>query len=91
MTSMDDRDLALRVRTELGEDAAATLYALRRRLWRRRALGAGLVIATLALLAAAGVQLLARAVALEVAPLLHAGIVAAAVTAWAAKIGRAHV
>ncbi|MEX0626138.1 MAG: hypothetical protein WD402_06310, partial [Chloroflexota bacterium] len=80
---MTDRSLAARIADRLGSDALRRLRSLRRRLWLRRSVR----VAGIALAAALGgialVQLVARTVALEIAPWLMAAVAAVALVAWA--------
>ena len=64
---MSERVVAAAVRTRLGADALARLSSLRRRLWWRRAVRAGVVALAAAAVGIALVQLLARAFPFEMA------------------------
>ncbi|HET8570575.1 MAG TPA: hypothetical protein VFN14_01645 [Candidatus Limnocylindria bacterium] len=81
---MTDRQDGRRVTDRLGRDSATRLAALRRRLWLRRSLRGGGWATAAALIALAGVQLLARSIAVEWAPQLMLAVVAAVILAWAA-------
>ena len=85
---MTDRLIAAAVSERLGKDALRRLRQLRRRLWWRRAVRSGLFVIAGALLAVAGVQLLARAFPLEAAPLIQAAIGGLAVIVWLIEAGR---
>ncbi|MBA3587773.1 MAG: hypothetical protein H0W41_09070, partial [Chloroflexi bacterium] len=81
---MTDRRIAEIVNERLGTDALKRLRHLRRRLWWRRAVRSGLIIAAGAVLIVAMVQLVARAFPLESAPWIQAGVGGLAVLAWVA-------
>ncbi|MDQ3689542.1 MAG: hypothetical protein M3406_05815, partial [Chloroflexota bacterium] len=81
---MTDRRTSEIVTERLGTDALKRLRQLRRRLWWRRAVRSGLLIAAGAVLVVAMVQLVARAFPLEAAPWIQAGIGGLAVLAWVA-------
>ena len=83
----DERQLLAEVRARMGADAARRLRRLRLRLWLRRAIRGAVVAAAAALGAVALVQLVARSVALEAAPLIDLAIAAIALVAWLAWCG----
>ena len=85
---MSERVVAEAVRARLGTDALARLQGLRRRLWWRRAVRIGIVALAAATVGVALVQLVARAVPLEVARWVQAAVVAMAVLGWAAAVVR---
>ncbi|HET8776228.1 MAG TPA: hypothetical protein VFN76_01080, partial [Candidatus Limnocylindria bacterium] len=80
---MTDRSLETAIAARLGADALARLSSLRRRLWWRRAVGAGLLIATAAVMTVALVQLASRAFPFEAAPVVQLGVAMVALAAWA--------
>jgi hypothetical protein len=81
---MTDRTVAAAIAARLGPDALARLRSLRRRLWLRRSLRVAAIAAAAAIAGLAAIQLVARTVALEIAPWLMGAVVVFAVAAWAA-------
>ncbi|HET9879911.1 MAG TPA: hypothetical protein VFQ81_11495, partial [Candidatus Limnocylindria bacterium] len=79
-----DAAVAATLGARVGPDAVRRLRALRRRLWLRRALTAAMPAIATGLAVAALVQLAARTVALEIAPLLHLGVGVITLLAWCA-------
>lgn len=79
---MTDRLVADAVAARLGSDAIGRLRSLRRRLWWRRAVRSGLLIAAAATLVMALVQLVARAFPLEAARTVQVGVVGFALVGW---------
>nr|MBA2263268.1 hypothetical protein [Chloroflexota bacterium] len=84
---MTDR-LADDVAARLGSDTLGRLRSLRRRLWWRRAVRSGLLVAAAATLLIALVQLVARAFPLEAARPVQLGVIAFALIAWAVDATR---
>ncbi|MDP9243987.1 MAG: hypothetical protein M3O77_02765, partial [Chloroflexota bacterium] len=76
---MTDRMLAAALRDRLGADALGRLHALRRRLWLRRAMRSATFALAGALIGVALVQLLARSMPLELAPLAMVAVACLAV------------
>ena len=74
---MSDRTVAEAVTRRLGADTLARLRSLRRRLWWRRSVRAGVLILAAAVLCIALVQLVSRAFPFELL-----GMTLVAITAW---------
>ncbi|MEO6295468.1 MAG: hypothetical protein ABIP01_00110 [Candidatus Limnocylindria bacterium] len=79
---MTDRLVADAVAARLGSDAIGRLRSLRRRLWWRRAVRSGLLIAAGTTLLIALVQLIARAFPLEATPWVQVGVIGFALIGW---------
>ena len=85
---MSDRTVAAAVERRLGSDALGRLRSLRRRLWWRRAVRAGVLALAAAVLGIALVQLVARAFPFEYAVFVQLGVVGIAVLAWTVEVVR---
>src|SRR5262245_28216098 len=85
---MSDRSVAETVERRLGADALARLRSLRRRLWWRRAVRAGVLILAATVLCVALVQLLSRAFPFEWAPLVQLSLAGVGALAWIVQIVR---
>src|SRR5688572_5170604 len=86
---MSDRLVGQTVLRRMGPDAIARLRSLRRRLWWRRAVRAGVLSLAGTVLAVALVQLVARAFPFEVAPAFQLGAAGLGAVVWAVLVFRA--
>ena len=80
---MSDRTVSEAVARRLGPDAIGRLRSLRRRLWWRRAVRAGVLVLAATVLCVALIQLLSRAFPFEFALYVQLGVVGVGALAWA--------
>ena len=85
---MSDRTVSEAVARRLGPDAIGRLRSLRRRLWWRRAVRAGILVLAATVLCVALVQLLSRAFPFEFAPYVQIGVVGVGALAWTVMVIR---
>ena len=85
---MSDRLVAQTVLRRMGPDAIARLRSLRRRLWWRRAVRAGVLSLAGTVIAVALIQLVARAFPFEAARIFQLGAAGLGAVAWAVLVFR---